>query len=154
VAQPHEIHPEGKSWRRNLLPIAAAGVALGGYDQTKDQFETVRKIITSPKVARVVCATDAGREGELIFRYNLRGGQSHKPVQRLWISSLTADAIRKGFDQIKDAHEYDGLADAARGGAVRTGLVGMNLSRATRWLSAKSFGWTGADAYAGDDCGA
>ena len=130
LAQPHEIQPEWKSWRRNLLPMLPQEWPLVVYDKTKDQYETVRKIITSPKVARVVCATDAGREGELIFRYIYEAAQSKKPVQRLWISSLTPDAIRKGFDQLKDGHDYDGLGDAARGRSRADWLVGMNLSRA------------------------
>ena len=130
LAQPHEIQPEWKSWRRNLLPMLPQEWPLVVYDKTKDQYETVRKIITSPKVARIVCATDAGREGELIFRYIYEAAQSNKPVQRLWISSLTPDAIRKGFDQLKDGHEYDGLGDAARGRSRADWLVGMNLSRA------------------------
>ncbi len=129
LAQPHEIQPEWKQWRRNLLPMLPKDWPLVVYDKTKDQFEVVRKIVTSPKVARIVCATDAGREGELIFRYIYEAAQSQKPVQRLWISSLTADAIRKGFDKLKDGQAYDGLADAARGRSRADWLVGMNLSR-------------------------
>jgi DNA topoisomerase III len=57
----------------------------------------VRKIVNSPRITRVVCATDAGREGELIFRYIYEAARCEKPFSRLWISSLTPDAIRKGF---------------------------------------------------------
>ena len=71
------------------------------YEKTKDQFEVVRKILNSPKVARLVCATDAGREGELIFRYIYEAAGCLKPFSRLWISSLTPDAIRKGFGELK-----------------------------------------------------
>jgi DNA topoisomerase-3 len=130
LAQPHEIRPEWKQWRRNLLPMLPREWPLVVYDKTKDQFETVRKIITSDKVGQIVCATDAGREGELIFRYIYDAAQSQKPVQRLWISSLTADAIRQGFSELKSAHEFDGLGDAARGRSRADWLVGMNLSRA------------------------
>ncbi len=130
LAQPHEIRPEWKSWRRNTLPMLPAEWPLVVYDKTKDQFETVRKILNSPKVERIVCATDAGREGELIFRYIYDAAGSSKPVERLWISSLTADAIRAGFAALKDAHEYDGLGNAARGRSRADWLVGMNLSRA------------------------
>lgn len=130
LAQPHEIRPEWKQWRRHLLPMLPAEWPLVVYDKTKDQFEVVRKIINSPKVGQIVCATDAGREGELIFRYIYEAAQSDKPVQRLWISSLTADAIRQGFAALKEAQEYDGLADAARGRSRADWLVGMNLSRA------------------------
>ena len=58
----------------------------------------VRKILSSPRVGRIICATDAGREGELIFRYIYEAAGCSKPVSRLWISSLTPEAIRKGFD--------------------------------------------------------
>ncbi len=130
LAQPHEIHPEWKQWRRDLLPMLPHEWPLVVYDKTKDQFEVVRKILTSPRVARVVCATDAGREGELIFRYIYEAAACGKPFSRLWISSLTPDAIRRGFSELKDGAEYDPLADAARGRSRADWLVGMNLSRA------------------------
>jgi len=78
----------------------------------------------------VVCATDAGREGELIFRYIYEASRCTKPVRRLWISSLTDDAIRNGFASLRPAAEFDRLADAARGRSRADWLVGMNLSRA------------------------
>ncbi len=130
LAQPHEIHPEWKQWRRDLLPMLPREWPLVVYEKTKDQFETVKRILTSPKVSRVVCATDAGREGELIFRYIYEAAGCAKPVQRLWISSLTPDAIRRGFDQLRPGSDYDPLADAARGRSRADWLVGMNLSRA------------------------
>ena len=130
LAQPHEIRPEWRTWRRDLLPMLPEQWPLVVYEKTKDQFETVRRILTSPKISRVVCATDAGREGELIFRYICEAARCTKPVDRLWISSLTPDAIRKGFDSLKPGSEYDGLADAARGRSRADWLVGMNLSRA------------------------
>jgi DNA topoisomerase III len=130
LAQPHEIRPEWKLWRRNLLPMIPEEWPLVVYEKTKDQFETVRKIVNSPKVDRIICATDAGREGELIFRYIYDAAQSNKTVERLWISSLTADAITAGFAALKQSSEYDGLANAARGRSRADWLVGMNLSRA------------------------
>ena len=78
----------------------------------------------------MVCATDAGREGELIFRYIYEAAQCRKPFSRLWISSLTPDAIRKGFEALRPGADYDPLADAARGRSRADWLVGMNLSRA------------------------
>src|SRR5271166_1921083 len=69
LAQPHEIRPEWRQWRRDLLPMLPTGWPLVVYEKTKDQFAVVSKIINSPKISRLVCATDAGREGELIFRY-------------------------------------------------------------------------------------
>jgi DNA topoisomerase-3 len=130
LAQPHEINPDWRQWRRDRLPMLPKQWPLVVYEKTKDQFEVVRKILTSPRVAQVVCATDAGREGELIFRYIYEAAQCAKPVRRLWISSLTPDAIRKGFDALKPGADYDPLADAARGRSRADWLVGMNLSRA------------------------
>src|ERR1700756_1748732 len=130
LAQPHEINPEWREWRFDLLPILPGHWPLVVYERTKDQFEVVRKILTSPRVSRIVCATDAGREGELIFRYIYEATESNKPVSRLWISSLTPDAIRKGFDKLRPGSQYDRLADAASGRSRADWLVGMNLSRA------------------------
>ena len=130
LAQPHEINPQWRQWRRHLLPMLPEQWPLVVYEKTKDQFEIVKQILNSPKISRVVCATDAGREGELIFRYIYDAAQCRKPVSRLWISSLTPDAIRKGFDALRPGADYDSLADAARGRSRADWLVGMNLSRA------------------------
>jgi DNA topoisomerase-3 len=130
LPQPHEINPEWRRWRRDLLPMLPREWPLVVYEKTKEQFEVVRKILDSPRVSRLVCATDAGREGELIFRYIYEAARCQKPVSRLWISSLTPEAIRKGFASLKPASDYDPLADAARGRSRADWLVGMNLSRA------------------------
>ena len=130
LAQPHEIRPEWRSWRRELLPMLPDSWPLVVGEKTRDQFDVVRRILTSPRVANVICATDAGREGELIFRYIYEAAGSDKPVQRLWISSLTPEAIRDGLEKLRDGHDYDPLANAARGRSRADWLVGMNLSRA------------------------
>ena len=130
LAQPHEIRPEWRQWRRELLPMLPDHWPLVVLEETRQQFELVRKILTSPKVSRVICATDAGREGELIFRYIYEAAGCQKPVSRLWISSLTSEAIRAGFDRLRDGHDYDPLGSAARGRSRADWLVGMNLSRA------------------------
>ena len=130
LAQPHEIDPAWRQWRRDLLPMLPDRWPLVVYEKTKDQFEVVRKIVNSPRVSQVVCATDAGREGELIFRYIYEAAECAKPFRRLWISSLTPDAIRKGFATLRPGADYDPLADAARGRSRADWLVGMNLSRA------------------------
>jgi DNA topoisomerase-3 len=93
LAQPHEINPEWRHWRRDLLPILPDHWPLIVYGKTKDQFEVVKRVLTSPRISGVVCATDAGREGELIFRYVYEAAQCGKSVSRLWISSLTPDTI-------------------------------------------------------------
>ncbi len=130
LAQPHEINPDWRKWRRDLLPMLPRDWPLVVSEETRAQFEAVRKVINAPEVERVVCATDAGREGELIFRYIYEAAGCRKPVQRLWISSLTAKAIQDGFRKLRDGRDLDPLADAARGRSRADWLVGMNLSRA------------------------
>ncbi|HWM92038.1 MAG TPA: DNA topoisomerase 3 [Thermoanaerobaculia bacterium] len=130
LAEPGDIRPEWRRWSRVQLPMLPAEWPLVVSKDTSEQFEVVRKILNSPNVERVVCATDAGREGELIFRYIYEAAGCRKPFSRLWISSLTPDAIRKGFAKLRDGREFDPLADAARGRSRADWLVGMNLSRA------------------------
>ncbi|MDG4553111.1 MAG: DNA topoisomerase 3 [Candidatus Competibacter sp.] len=130
LAEPHEIDPTWKRWRRELLPLLPKRWPLVIGEQTRDQFEAVRRILNDEAIERVICATDAGREGELIFRYLYEAAGCRKPFSRLWISSLTPDAIRQGFQQLRDGCEFDPLAAAARGRSQADWLVGMNLSRA------------------------
>ena len=130
LAEPQEINPDWKRWRRELLPMLPERWPLIVGDRTREQFEAVRRILNDDAIDRVVCATDAGREGELIFRYLYEAAGCCKPISRLWISSLTPDAIRQGFQKLRDGHEFDPLAAAARGRSQADWLVGMNLSRA------------------------
>ena len=130
LAQPHEINPLWRQWSKEFLPMLPDHWPLVVYEKTRDQFEIVRKILTSQRVTKVVCATDAGREGELIFRYIYEAAGCEKPVQRLWISSLTPDAIRRGFETLRPGSEFQPLAQAAAGRSRADWLVGMNLSRA------------------------
>ncbi len=130
LAQPHQIRPEWKRWRRDLLPMLPTAWPLVVDEARADQFTVVEKILCSDTIRRVVCATDAGREGELIFRYIYEAASCSKPVSRLWISSLTPEAIRDGFRKLRDGRHFDPLAAAARARSQADWLVGMNLSRA------------------------
>jgi DNA topoisomerase-3 len=130
LAEPHEIRPEWRAWRRESLPILPDAWPLVVRAETRDQFEIVRGILTNPAILRIVCATDAGREGELIFRYVYEAAGATRDVQRLWISSLTPDAIREGFARLRPADDYAPLAAAARARSRADWLVGMNLTRA------------------------
>jgi DNA topoisomerase-3 len=130
LGQPHDIDPAWKRWSRETLPMLPRSFPLVVVPETEDQFDVVRRILTDSAHERVVCATDAGREGELIFRYVYEAAACRKPVSRLWISSLTPEAIRAGFRSLVDASRFDGLADAGRGRSRADWLVGMNLSRA------------------------
>jgi DNA topoisomerase III len=130
LAQPEQVDPRWKGWRFDALPMLPQHWPLTVIEQTRAQFEVVRRLLRSADTHEVVCATDAGREGELIFSYIAELVGVDKPVKRLWVSSLTDEAIRAGFRKLKDAAAYAPLAAAARGRSRADWLVGMNLSRA------------------------
>ncbi len=130
LAEPAEVEPAWKRWDFKCLPMVPGKWPLKVLPKTRGQFATVKKLLRAPDTERVICATDAGREGELIFRFIYEAAGCRRPVQRLWISSLTDGAIREGFRKLKDARHYDALADAARARSQADWLVGMNLSRA------------------------
>src|SRR4051812_28029190 len=130
LAEPEGIHPEWKRWRRDDLPLLPERWPLTVFESTRAQFEIVRRVLNAPDVESVICATDAGREGELIFRFIYEAAKCRRPVSRLWISSLTESAIREGLRRLRPARDYDALANAALGRSRADWLVGMNLSRA------------------------
>ena len=130
IAQPHEMNPEWKSWRWDRLPILPKEWDLAVLPGTADHFEIVKRLMCAPDVESIICATDAGREGELIFRYVYRMAGCTKPVSRLWISSLTPEAIKQGFAKLRKGEDFENLAMAAEARARADWLVGMNLSRA------------------------
>ena len=130
LAEPPEIRPEWKRWAAGDLPLLPSEWPLVVAERTQDQFRAVKRVLRDPDVTEIVCATDAGREGELIFRYILAAAGCRKPVRRLWISSLTPEAIRRGFASLRPLSDFDPLADSAHARARADWLVGMNLSRA------------------------
>ncbi len=130
LPQPHEVDTEWKRWSWAHLPMLPQEWPLQVIDRTASQFHIIEKLLKDRQTGLVVAATDAGREGELIFRYIYERSGARVPVQRLWISSLTEGAIRQGFARLKDGPDYDPLADAAKARSRADWLVGMNLSRA------------------------
>ena len=116
-------------WRYEDLPILPSPWHYVVPQEKQKQFQVLRSLMNDPRVDAVVCATDAGREGELIFRlvYNQCGCQ--KPVQRLWISSMEDSAIRTGFAALRDGSAYDGLYQSALCRAQADWLVGINATR-------------------------
>ena len=116
-------------WRYDDLPIVPENWM---FEVTKDkaqQFKVLSALMKDKRVTELVCATDAGREGELIFRtvYCLAG--CSKPILRLWISSMEDDAIRSGFQQLRSGRDYDGLHQSALCRAKADWLVGINATR-------------------------
>ncbi len=130
LKEPDEYHPEWKRWALESLPIIPEQFGLKARDDesAQKQLNTIRRLFKSAD--EIICATDAGREGELIFRYILSWTQClQKPFKRLWISSLTDDAIRKGFAQLQDGKAYDGLYRAAKCRSESDWIVGLNATR-------------------------
>ncbi|MGE5154667.1 MAG: DNA topoisomerase 3 [Bdellovibrio bacteriovorus] len=131
LAEPDDYGPPWKGrWSAAQLPMIPDPWRLKLAPKTADQFQVVRRLITDPATERLVCATDAGREGELIFRLIYEQARCTKPFDRLWVSSLTDDAIRAGFRALKPGAAYDDLGRAARARAQADWLIGMNLTRA------------------------
>ena len=116
-------------WRYEDLPILPQPWQFIVPEEKKQQFEIVRSLLNRPDVDSVTAATDAGREGELIFRFVYQMAGCTKPVKRLWISSMEDAAIREGFANLRPGADYDGLRDAALCRAKADWLVGINATR-------------------------
>lgn len=116
-------------WERRDLPILPQSWRSIVLPGTKKQFDVLHRLMNSPDVSSVICATDAGREGELIFRlvYEMTGCK--KPIERLWISSMEESAIREGFSKLRPGADYDNLYAAALCRSRADWLVGINATR-------------------------
>jgi DNA topoisomerase III len=128
--EPAAYDARWKAWRLDALPMIPADFKLRPVESTRDQLRAVRELLCDRRFSEVVNACDAGREGELIFRYVYEIAGSRLPVRRLWISSMTDEAIARGFAALKPGAEYDALGDAARCRSEADWLVGMNATRA------------------------
>ena len=116
-------------WRREDLPIMPDEWQYALSSGKEKQFDTLRELMKRPDVESLVCATDAGREGELIFRFVYHMADCKKPFTRLWISSMEESAIREGFQNLKDGREYDNLYHSALCRAKADWLIGINATR-------------------------
>lgn len=129
LAPPEIYDARYAKWRREDLPIVPSAWESVVSDGTKTQFAVLKDLLNRTDVDEVVCATDAGREGELIFRMVYEKTGCTKPVKRLWISSLEESAIREGFRSLKPGTAYDALYHAALCRAQADWLVGINGTR-------------------------
>ena len=129
LAPPGAYDPRLERWDRADLPILPERWQYLVSSSTKKQFDVLCKLMHRADVDRIICATDAGREGELIFRLVYQECGSHKPVSRLWISSMEDAAIRAGFANLKPSTEYDSLYKAALCRERADWLVGINATR-------------------------
>lgn len=117
-------------WSLAQLPMIPERWQLRSDPRTASQLKIVQGLLNAPDTQSIICATDAGREGENIFRLIYEFTHCRKPFKRLWVSSLTDEAIRAGFAHLKPGAAFDPLARAARARAQADWLVGMNLTRA------------------------
>ncbi len=129
LAPPGVYDPRLERWNRADLPILPERWQYLVSSSTKKQFDVLCKLMHRADVDRIVCATDAGREGELIFRLVYHQCGCRKPVSRLWISSMEDAAIRAGFKNLKSSTEYDSLYKAALCRERADWLVGINATR-------------------------
>ena len=128
-AGPDAYDPRYSKWAYEDLPILPRSWKYQVLPDTKKQFDTLAALMRDSRVDSLVCATDAGREGELIFRLVYEAAGCEKPMKRLWISSMEEDAIRKGFDSLLDSGNYDNLYAAALCRQKADWLVGINATR-------------------------
>lgn len=130
LCPPDSYGPEYRRWNLTNLPMLPEKLNTMVIEKTKDQYDLVKSLLDREDVDTVIIATDAGREGELVARWILNQAQCSKPIMRLWISSQTDLAIRQGFENLKDGHEYDNLYKAAESRSYADWYVGYNVSRA------------------------
>ena len=121
--------PAFRKWTLDTLPIIPAEWHYEAIPESRQQLDTLFRLIGRRDVTSLVCATDAGREGELIFRLVYNASGTRKPFERLWISSLEEASIRKGFEDLKDGRRYDDLYESALARSHADWLVGVNATR-------------------------
>jgi DNA topoisomerase-3 len=140
LAEPDEYDPKFKKWRMADLPIVPNEFKLVVRDErSKKQMSVITKMLKRDDVDEVVNACDAGREGELIFAWTFQKANAKKPVQRLWLSSMTTAAIREAFGSLRPASEFERLEEAARSRSEADWIVGMNATRAATIRLRSSF---------------
>ncbi|MGN1057686.1 MAG: toprim domain-containing protein, partial [Comamonas sp.] len=146
IQAPEEFDVKRGKWSFANLPVIPPRFDLKPVDKTKSRLNAVVKQAKRKDVTRLINACDAGREGELIFRLieQYAGGAKGtlgKPIQRLWLQSMTPQAIREGFDKLRSEQQMQGLADAARSRSEADWLVGINGTRAMTAFNSRDGGF-------------
>lgn len=129
LAEPDKYREEWGKWSYDSLPVMPEHWKYHVKEDTKGQYNTVKSLLNDSRVDNVICATDAGREGELIFRLVYEMAGCKKNTMRLWISSMEENAIREGFNNLKPDSEYDNLYYSALCRQKADWLVGINGTR-------------------------
>ena len=140
LQMPEHYRAEWKRWRMDLLPMVPQTFKLKIKKDVQEHWTHVERLLKDPTTTEVVNACDAGREGELIFRYAYEYAKCNKPIKRLWISSLEDEAIQNGWNDLKDGDNFNNLADAARSRSEADWLVGLNATRAMTCLAQSAGG--------------
>lgn len=141
LACPEEFEVKRGKWSFAHLPVIPPHFALKPIEKTESRLKVLNKLIKRKDVTGLVNACDAGREGELIFNYIAQQAKSGKPVQRLWLQSMTQGAIRDGFAHLRPGNEMQGLGDAAVCRSESDWLVGINGTRAMTAFNSKTGGF-------------
>ena len=129
LAVPEDYSESWKKWDLKTLPMIPDQWKFNIIQATKSQFNVVKELLNQKEIDEVICATDAGREGELIFRLVYAKVNCSKPIKRLWVSSLEDQAIKEGLDNLRDGSEFESLYQSALARAKADWLVGMNYTR-------------------------
>ena len=129
LSMPDEYDEKFKKYTFDTLPIIPSDFKMKVSQNTAKQYGILKKVMNRSDVDEIVCATDAGREGECIFRYVYNMVGCHKPVKRLWISSVEDKAIRNGMNELRPDSDFDDMFSAGFSRAKADWLVGMNFSR-------------------------
>ena len=129
LKEPDDYTPQWKHWSLSSLPMLPQrfGIKLIDNETYRQQFAVIESLMQNAEM--IVNCGDAGQEGELIQRWVMLKARAKCPVRRLWVSSLTEEAIREGFDNLKDQHEYDRLYEAGLSRAIGDWILGMNATR-------------------------
>lgn len=130
LADPDGYDKKWKEWNMEVLPMMPKKMELVVIKKTAKQYHAVKTQLFRKDIGEIIIATDAGREGELVARWILEKSNCHKPIKRLWISSVTDKAIREGFAKLVDGRKYNDLYAAAVSRAEADWLVGINATRA------------------------
>jgi DNA topoisomerase-3 len=138
LADPAAYEERFAKWRKGDLPILPGEWKTTLAADKKKQFDILRSLMNRADIESLVCATDAGREGELIFRFVYELANCKKPFKRLWISSMEESAIKKGFAELKDGREYDRLYHSALCRAKADWIIGLNATRLFSTLYGKT----------------
>jgi DNA topoisomerase III len=145
IKAPEAYDVKRGKWSFAHLPVVPPHFDVAPIDKAKTRLNAVVKLVKRKDVSRIINACDAGREGELIFRLIVQyafGDKAHgKPIQRLWLQSMTPQAIRDGFEQLKSDQQMLGLADAARSRSEADWLVGINGTRAMTAFNSRDGGF-------------